>query len=49
MIKEDELKLIYGGVSGTIINAVANVLKFILDLGRKIGSTIKRSLEQDYC
>lgn len=46
-----ELESIYGGttITGTIINAVVNVVKLLADAGRGVGSAIRRISEHNMC
>ena len=48
---DSELKCIKGGtkISGTIINAAVRLFNLALDLGRTIGSSIRRSEENRVC
>jgi len=45
------LKDVYGGasISGTLINAINSALKTILDLGRSLGTSIKRIKTKSLC
>jgi len=38
-----------GGISGTLINAITTAGKFIHDLGRALGSTLRRIVGGNYC
>ena len=53
MNKIDNRKLeeITGGtsISGTIINAIGNMFKIVLDVGRGLGSAIRRISEDKLC
>lgn len=49
MISDYELKLITGGISGTLVNSITRALEFILDLGRRLGSIIRRSIDGTKC
>ena len=48
---ESELKYIKGGtkISGTIINAAVRLFNLVFELGRTIGSSIRRSDENKVC
>ena len=48
---DSELKYIKGGtkISGTIINAAVRLFNLVLELGRTIGSSIRRSDENKVC
>lgn len=50
-MNKDELLLINGGaaISGTIINAVVRMFNLALEIGRTIGSTIRRKEENAMC
>lgn len=50
-LSKDELKNIDGGatISGTLINAFTNGMKTILDLGRSLGSAVRRVKEDKLC
>ena len=51
MIKEEELKEIKGGAVsvGTIINAVVKAISLALELGRGLGSVIRRKKDGRKC
>lgn len=43
-IKDNELMCIVGGgISGTLINSVVKAATFILELGRAVGTAIRRA------
>ena len=43
ILKEEELRMIYGGaITGTFINAIIKGVNSFLDLGRSIGTAIRR-------
>ena len=46
-----ELNLIDGGlsISGTLINAFTGGIKIVLELGRSLGSAIRRGSSRKYC
>jgi hypothetical protein len=48
-MEDNELKLIVGGISGTLINSITDAFEFILDLGRKVGSAIRRARDGNKC
>lgn len=49
-MENSELKEIYGGaVSATLINSVVKLLSFALDLGRTLGSSIRRKVAKIKC
>lgn len=50
MIKDSELKLIEGGsITATFISAIARCINSISDLGRSLGSSIRRIQTGSYC
>lgn len=51
-IEKDELYLINGGgipFTGTVIKAISGVAKVILEVGRSLGSSIRRSITGKFC
>ncbi|MCI8346951.1 MAG: hypothetical protein HFJ12_03265 [Bacilli bacterium] len=51
-IKEDTTRNIIGGsnyVSGTVINALVNVIKLLMDAGQTVGSSIRRVVDHNVC
>lgn len=51
-IKENELMGVQGGgitVNATLINAFARAISTVLDLGRTVGSAIRRIYSKNYC
>lgn len=52
-ITDIELLEIHGGagniINSTFINAVARLINTVLELGRIIGSNIRRGKERNYC
>ncbi len=46
-----ELKEINGGfdISGSILNAITNGMKTVLEIGRSLGTAIRRSRENSIC
>lgn len=50
MIKEEELKQIQGGgISASFITAIVRGINTIIDLGRSLGSTIRRIQTGNLC
>ena len=49
-LKVNEMKKIVGGnYSSQVINAITNVIEFIYNLGRELGSGIRRLVSDEYC
>lgn len=50
-LKEEELKQIYGGasISAAMINNFIKGATFLLELGRSLGSAIKRAQSKNFC
>ena len=49
-LTEEQLKQIEGGsISGTLINALVRGINSILDLGRSLGSAIRRITGNNIC
>lgn len=51
-LKEQELYNINGGgitINATLINAFARAISTVLDLGRTVGSAIRRLYSKNYC
>lgn len=50
-IEETELFLIEGGIniSGTLINSISSIIKTILEVGRSIGSSLRRLQDNKMC
>lgn len=50
-IKKDEFSYIEGGinVSGAVINAFTSAIKIVLELGRSLGSAIRRGGSGKMC
>lgn len=45
-----ELKKVYGGaISATLINSVVKLFTFALEVGRALGSSIRRSVKRVAC
>lgn len=38
-----------GGVSATLLNSVARIISTVLELGRTVGSSIRRIYSKNYC
>ena len=52
ILKEIELYKINGGgltINATLINAFARAISTVLDLGRTVGSAIRRLTSKNYC
>lgn len=50
MIKDSELKNIYGGsITATFLGAIARCINSISELGRSLGSSIRRIQTGRYC
>ena len=50
MLQKEELVNVVGGaITATLINALARAVTTILDLGRTLGSSIRRSRTKNYC
>lgn len=51
MLEKDELLQIVGGVSitGTLINALSRGLTTLMDLGRSLGSALRRAIGGTMC
>ncbi len=49
-LKEIELYEIKGGaVSATLLNSMARIISTVLELGRTVGSSIRRIYSKNYC
>lgn len=51
-LEEEKLETIYGGgtsVSGTLINALTEVIRVLYDAGHAVGSSFRRIKENDLC
>ena len=49
---EKELSLIYGGyvnVNSTLINSIVRLITFAYELGRSLGSSLRRGKDKNYC
>lgn len=49
MIKENELIQIKGGTSSTIINTIVKVVTTALEIGRTVGTIIRRKVKGNMC
>ncbi len=50
MLTNEELLLIQGGgISSTLLNSVSRLINTILDLGKTVGSAIRRIAAKNYC
>lgn len=49
-MENNELKEVYGGaVSATLINSAVKLFTFALEIGRALGSAIRRSVKRVAC
>ena len=48
-LSQKELLVISGGTSAALITAVVKIFTTVFDIGRKIGSTIRRRSTKNYC
>ena len=48
-LKDKELLEVRGGASAAYISAWIKVFTTIIDFGRKIGSSLRRGLDKNYC
>ncbi len=49
-LKEQELNEITGGaITATLFNSIARLINTVLDLGRTVGSSIRRISNRNYC
>ena len=50
-INEEELERISGGTSitGTLVNALTDIIKVLYDAGHAVGSSIRRIKEDNLC
>jgi hypothetical protein len=49
-LKEEELYKIQGGaVTATLLNALSRAASTILEIGRSVGSAIRRAYSKNYC
>ncbi len=50
MLSNEELMQVKGGaLSGAIIDAMVNMMNTIFDLGRALGTSIRRVISKKYC
>lgn len=49
LTKEKQLKIVGGAVSATLWNAINKSVTLILELGRTLGSSIRRLTEGNLC
>ncbi len=47
--KNEMEKINGGGISSSVINAIANVISIVLELGEKTGSSIRRMINGNIC
>lgn len=50
-LKENELNKIYGGesITGSVLNALVNIMKLVHDAGYEIGSGVRRIADDEVC
>ena len=48
-LSDKELENYIGGINATLVNAIVRGFTFILDLGRTIGTAIRRGLNVNTC
>ena len=49
LAKEEAMKIYGGSVSSTMVNAIVKGISLLIDLGRSLGSTIRRASENNMC
>lgn len=49
LTKEEQLNIYGGSVSSTMVNAIVKGISLLIDLGRSLGSTIRRVSENNVC
>ena len=49
MTKEEMINVIGGSVSGTLVNALVRVVNAALEVGRSLGSSIRRISSNNLC
>ncbi len=49
LTKEEELSIYGGSVSSTMVNAIVKGISLLIELGRSLGSTIRRVSENNMC
>ena len=48
-LSKEELNNISGGVTGTILNSIIRGVNTIFEIGRSLGSSIRRIFTRRYC
>lgn len=50
-INEEKLDKLYGGttITGTIVNALTDIIKILYDAGHAVGSSTRRLIEGSLC
>ncbi len=48
-LNKNQLIIIKGGVTGAMINSIARVIGTLLELGRSLGSGIRRIVSRNIC
>jgi len=50
-LNKKELNLVMGGsiLTAAFINAIVRGAEFIMDLGRRLGSSVRRIIKKSYC
>lgn len=51
-IENQKLELICGGgtnITGTLVNAITDIIRVLYDAGHAVGSSIRRFKEKDLC
>lgn len=49
-LNQEQLKEIYGGdISGTLLSSMVKGITILLELGRSLGSSIRRMVEHNIC
>ena len=49
-LEDNELnKISGGGITSSIMNAIISAVNFIYEVGKELGSTIRRMNEDSYC
>lgn len=49
LTKEEQLNIYGGSVSSTMVNAIVKGISLLIELGRSLGSTIRRVSENNMC
>ena len=47
--KEELISIVGGSISGTMINALVRALDILLEIGRSLGTSIRRYSSGNYC